>query len=65
MQTISRDTYPRTVIENIRRDFQLARFEALAATFAVRDNDPERARNHAKWSARLALRAIHTVEAIA
>lgn len=40
-----------------RETMRLARFEARAAQFAIADNDPERARNHAKWSAHHAHKA--------
>ena len=42
----------------IKEDLAASRFEALSARFAIQDGDPDRARNHALWSARLANRAV-------
>lgn len=42
----------------IKEDLVASRFEALSTRFAIQDNDPDRARNHALWAARLANRAV-------
>lgn len=47
----------------ISEDLRLARFEAQGAKFAIQDNDPTRAYNHALWAARLARRAVRRFEA--
>lgn len=49
----------------IREDLASARFEAKGAQFAINDGDPDRARNHAYWAARLANRAVRRFDAFA